>query len=416
MRQSNLAIAVRREFSSNAVTASHKWLERGGFILQHAAGINHYGHLFTKTLKKVEALIDRHLEAAGAAQVQLSQLQSASLWKESGRWDIYNDAENSGAMYTTESRNGQLFTLAASAEEAAVEFIKANVISTGKLSEEGVSIYQHGNKLRDEIRAAGGVIRGKEFRMMDAYSFSATEAGMEKAYQSIRTALVNMLEDLGLEYALVAADNGDMGGSVSEELMVFSEIGNDIIWIDETGQAANEEVADTIEWIGEVKKRRAIEVGHIFQLGTRYSEKMGLMWDSNNGREAVHMGCYGIGTSRLIAAYVEQNHDENGMIWGDNISAYDVHIIQLGNDSSVSDAVESLSSSLTKARIDVLIDDRKGISAGAKFAEADIIGQSKQIIIGKRSVSQGQVEIKDRRTGERETINIDDVVQKLLGL
>jgi prolyl-tRNA synthetase len=249
--------------------------------------------------------------------------------------------------------------------------------------------------------------------MMDAYSFSATEDGMNEYYLLIREALTELLDCLNLDYAFVAADSGDIGGSVSEELMVFSDIGGDVVWTDESGQSANEEVADQITWVGEVKKRKAIEVGHIFQLGTKYSEAMDLKWDSAEGRRTVHMGCYGIGTSRLIAAYVQQNHDTNGLIWNEQLSAYDFHILQLGNNDIVSNLSNRLEKHLVSKKYSVLVDDRKKVKNGAKFAEADILGLSKQIIIGKQNAENDMVEIKDRRTGKRVVVSIHDVINEL---
>ena len=248
MKQSKLAVKTRKEFSSKAFNISHKWLERSGFNTQHSAGVYHYGHFMTKTINNIEGLMNKHLEKIGATQVQLSLLQSTELWRQSGRFDLYQ-GENSGAMFTTKSREDNLFTLAASAEEVATEYIKSCDFTAKNfaLNNNNVTIFQHGIKLRDEIRAAGGVLRTKEFKMMDAYSFSLTEEDMKNAYNETKKALSDFLDELGLEYSFVKADNGDMGGSISEELMVFTEIGDDIIWTDESGLSANEEVADKIK-------------------------------------------------------------------------------------------------------------------------------------------------------------------------
>lgn len=408
MKQSKLAVKTRKEFSSKAFNISHKWLERSGFITQHSAGVYHYGHFMTKTINNIEGLMNKHLEKIGATQVQLSLLQSTELWKQSGRFDLYQ-GENSGAMFTTKSREDNLFTLAASAEEVATEYIKSCDFTAKNfaLNNNNVTIFQHGIKLRDEIRAAGGVLRTKEFKMMDAYSFSLTEEDMKNAYNETKKALSDFLDELGLEYSFVKADNGDMGGSISEELMVFTEIGDDIIWTDESGQSANEEVADKINWVGNIKKRKALEVGHIFQLGTNYSEKFDLTWDSSEGKKILHMGCYGIGTSRLIAAYIEKNNDEYGMIFDKSISAYKVHILKVGKSEEMEVILSNLISKLEQFNISYLIDDRK-VRAGAKFMEADMFGMTKQIVLGDKVAKENKVEVKDRRTNERILFDIED--------
>jgi prolyl-tRNA synthetase len=409
MKQSKLAIKTKREFSSKAHTESHKWLERAGFISQHTAGIHHYGHFFVKTMTNLENLITKHLEETGATQVQLPFLQSAELWKKSGRWDAFNNERNSGAMFTSLGRDNHLYTLAASAEEVATEYIKNCQFTAKNFGETGTTIFQHGNKLRDELRAAGGVVRGKEFKMMDAYSFSSTESGMQKTYAEIKESLTKLLDYLDLDYAFVSADNGDMGGSLSEELMIFSNIGTDIVWTDESGQSANEEVADSITWVGEVKKRKALEVGHIFQLGTKYSEAFDLKWDSAEGQRLVHMASYGIGTSRLLSAYVEKNHDSFGMKWMSKLSAYNVHIIQIGDSEEVSNMVNKVESKLNHLHKTYLTDDRAKIKAGAKFMEADMIGLTYQIVIGKNNAINGIIDIKNRLTNEKNTIELDNL-------
>ena len=407
MKQSKLVMKTRKEFSKKASNISHKWLERSGFISQHVTGIYHYGHFMTKTINNIENLMTKHLEKIGATQIQLSLLQNTELWKKSGRFDLYQQ-DNSGAMFTTKSREDNLYTLAASAEEVATEYIKSCDFTAKNFTESGATIFQHGTKFRDELRSAGGVLRSKEFKMMDAYSFSATESGMVEAYNEMKEVLSSFLDELGLKYTFVSADNGDMGGKKSEELMVFTDIGDDIIWTDETGQSANEEVADRIHWVGEIKKRKALEIGHIFQLGTHYSNKFGLSWSSSEGDKEVHMGSYGIGTSRLIAAYIEQNNDEFGMIFDKSISAYKVHILKVGNSDEVSSLLVDLEEKLNQYNISYLIDDRKS-RAGIKFMEADMIGLSTQIILGNKNATSGIVEVKNRRTNERTLLNIEDL-------
>lgn len=406
MKQSKLAMKTQKEFSSKAFNISHKWLERSGFITQHSSGIYHYGHFMTKTINNIESLMTKHLEKLGATQVQLSLLQNTELWKKSGRFDLYQK-DNSGAMFTTNSRENTLFTLAASAEEVATEYIKNFNFTAKSFEDNSVTIFQHGTKLRDELRSAGGVIRSKEFKMMDAYSFSLTKEAMEQSYNEIKKSLSDFLDELGLQYSFVKADNGDMGGSISEELMVFTEIGDDVIWTDENGQSANEEVAHKIEWVGKIQKRKALEIGHIFQLGTDYSKKLELFWDSSEGKQAVHMGCYGIGTSRLIAAYIEQNNDEFGMIFDKTISAYKVHILKIGKSEEVEQLLNRITSELDKYNISYLIDDRN-VRAGVKFMEADMIGLTKQIVLGDKNAANNLVEIKNRRINERELFNIED--------
>lgn len=392
MRMSHLPLVTQRDFPSNATCASHRWLLRGGFMVQHAAGIYSLGPLLCRSLDKVKAIIDEHMTEAGASKVLFPAIHPKELWEQSGRWDGY---VASGTMYTTKGRQESEFALAPTAEEIAVDFIRNTVKSSKSFP---LTVFQHGHKFRDELRPRSGLLRGREFQMMDGYSFSNNKEETDAVYASIRKAYFDIFGQIELSCVPVSASNGDMGGSDSEEFMAFSDAGEDLIWIDDTGTAINDEMREKVTMTGNVRSFKGIEVGHIFKLGSKYSEAMNL----TGPQGPLHMGCYGIGTSRVLAAIVEQHHDDRGICWPKSVAPYQVHVLQLTGGDDVDDYVQGLYGEFKKIGMDVLLDDRS-VSAGVKFNDADILGMPYSLTIGK-ALRDGKVEIKNRKTGEKELV------------
>lgn len=330
-------------------------------------------------------------------------------------------------MLVVDSDRGEL-CLAPTAEEACIEFMAEKLKSYKHMP---VTVYQIGEKYRNEIRTRGYLLRGRSFLMMDAYSFDTDLSGLEESYAKVRNAYIKMGEILGIELLPVIADNGAMGGKKSEEFMLVSPIGEDTILYDENRKIAlNTEVLEKenyeeylkeeygIEDISNLKTTKAIEVGHIFQLGTRYSDSMNIGFiDKDNTQKPYYMGCYGIGVSRLVAAIYENSviKDANGTVIGislpEQIAPYTIQIIpKLDNEEKVKEAKELYDSFAGKA----ILDDRENMSMGAKIKDCKILGTPYMVILGDK-VEKGKAEVENTKTGKKEILDINQIKAKLLG-
>ncbi len=563
MRASQFFMPTLKEAPSEAEVPSHIYLVRAGFIRQLAAGLYEYLPLGFKVLKKIEGIIRKYMDEAGALEVLLPILTPAELWQETGRWDVYGKE-----LFRVEDRKGRMFALGPTHEETITDLVRKNIRSYKDLPK---NFYQIQTKFRDEARPRYGLIRGREFIMKDAYSFDVSEEMAIKSYEIMKETYKKIFDELGLDYLMVEADTGAIGGKFSHEFVVKVPNGEaHIVYCEKCGYAANveaakyefeldklppedekplekvhtpnvssvEEVAqflgvspkkivktlvyilddgsavavvirgdrelnetklanyfnvidarlatsEELEKLGIVegfvgpigidipvyadvsvkdlhnfvvganekdyhyinvniprdfkpvefvdfstaregdpcpvckaplKETTGLEVGHIFLLGTKYSEAMKAYFVDKDGREKpIIMGCYGIGVSRLMAAAVEQNHDENGIIWPENIAPFKLQILALNiKDSQIKDIAENIYQKAKEKGIEVLYDDRD-MSPGAKFKDADLIGIPYRIVVGKK-VKENKVEIQKRATGEKQEIEIDKIDEFLENL
>ena len=563
MRASQFFMPTLKEAPSEAEVPSHIYLVRAGFIRQLAAGLYEYLPLGFKVLKKIEGIIRKYMDEAGALEVLLPILTPAELWQETGRWDVYGKE-----LFRVEDRKGRMFALGPTHEETITDLVRKNIRSYKDLPK---NFYQIQTKFRDEARPRYGLIRGREFIMKDAYSFDVSEEMAIKSYEIMKETYKKIFDELGLDYLMVEADTGAIGGKFSHEFVVKVPNGEaHIVYCEKCGYAANveaakyefeldklppedekplekvhtpnvssvEEVAqflgvspkkivktlvyilddgsavavvirgdrelnetklanyfnvidarlatsEELEKLGIVegfvgpigidipvyadvsvkdlhnfvvganekdyhyinvniprdfkpvefvdfstaregdpcpvckaplKETTGLEVGHIFLLGTKYSEAMKAYFVDKDGREKpIIMGCYGIGVSRLMAAAVEQNHDENGIIWPENIAPFKLQILALNiKDSQIKDIAENIYQKAKEKGIEVLYDDRD-MSPGAKFKDADLIGIPYRIVVGKK-VKENKVEIQKRATGEKQEIEIDRIDEFLENL
>ncbi|WP_456392729.1 proline--tRNA ligase [Persephonella sp.] len=554
MRASQYFAPTLKEAPAEAEVPSHIYLIRAGYIRQLAAGLYEYLPLGFRVLKKIENIVRKHMDEAGALEVLLPILTPAELWQETGRWDVYGKE-----LFRLEDRKGRLFALGPTHEETITDLVRKNIRSYKDLPK---NFYQIQTKFRDEARPRYGLIRGREFLMKDAYSFDVSEEMAVKSYEIMKETYRKIFDELGLDYLMVEADTGAIGGKYSHEFVVKVPNGEaHIVYCESCGYAANveaakyefeldklppeeekplekvhtpgvssvEEVAkfldvdpkkivktlvyilddDTVvavlirgdrelnetklvnyfnvidahlasseelEKLGIVegfvgpigldipvyadisvkdlhnfvvganekdyhyinvniprdfkpvefvdfstardgdpcpvckkplKETTGLEVGHIFLLGTKYSEAMKAYFVDRDGREKpIIMGCYGIGVSRLMAAAVEQSHDENGIIWPESIAPFILHILALNvKDQQIKDIAEEIYTKAKEKGIEVLYDDRD-ISPGAKFKDADLIGIPYRIVVGKK-VKEGKIELQKRATGEKEEVSID---------
>lgn len=558
MKQSQTFIPTLKETPKDAEIKSHQLLLRAGYIRQVASGIYSFLPLGKKVLNKIENIVREEMNAAGAVEMLMPALQPAELWEESGRWQSYGPE-----LMRMHDRHERPFVLGPTHEEVITSLVRNEIRSYKRLP---LNMYQIQTKYRDEKRPRFGLLRGREFIMKDAYSFHADEESLDETYQKMVEAYKNILTRLDLDYRVVHADSGAIGGSSSHEFMVLSDTGEDIIaYSDSSDYAANIEKAEvvttyekpdeplkelekvdtgdnrTIEAVagylqikpeqliksllfvvddefvlalvrgdhevndvklknlfnaqtvelaspeqakevlgasvgfvgpigadvkivadhavqymvnavcganeermhyinvnpgrdftpdqyadlrfiqegdpspdgkGTIKFARGIEIGHVFKLGTKYSEAMGATFLDENGKEKpLIMGCYGIGVSRLLAAVAEQKADDKGLIWPEEITPYELHLIVVNKKDPLQwEKANELYETLTAERFDVLFDDRDE-RAGVKFADSDLIGIPYRAIVGKK-IHEGIIEVKDRRTGEVKDIVLDELLEK----
>ena len=423
MKTSNLLLATQRENPSDAETISHKLMLKAGLIRQVASGVYNWLPLGVKVLRKVENIVRREMENSGAQEILMPMVQPGELWKESGRWQQYGQE-----LLIFEDRHDREFCLGPTHEEVITDLCRNEIRSYKQLP---VIFYQIQTKFRDEIRPRFGVMRSREFIMKDAYSFDLSEQQMDDSYQSMRDAYIRIFNSLGLDYRIVKADSGAIGGADSEEFHVLADSGEDLLaFSDKSDYAINAELLiesksdqdpgslegqDSPDGKGKLKLKRGIEVGHIFKLGRKYSESMKLTIQSENGNIHPEMGCYGIGISRIVAAAIEQSHDDKGIIWSKEISPYTTALVEINpkGEKNLKNLCNQIYAALKEGGHEVLWDDRDQ-SAGVKFSDMELIGIPQMIIIGEKSFRENKVEFKMR--GEDKIVSLipDEVLNKIL--
>lgn len=396
-----------------------------GQLVQYGAGIFAYGTIPLIVKRNIEKIIVETLNKYGCIEVSLPILQPDTIWKNSGRYDHY---VNDGTMLITESNKGN-FCLAPTAEEAMLEYAREKLKSYKNLP---ATYYQIGEKVRNEIRTRGYLLRGKAFTMLDAYSFDKNEEEMATSYENVRTAFLEIFEKIGLKVIPIVADNGAMGGKKSEEFMLISEQGEDKILYDEkTKMGLNTEILERedykeylkqeygIEDISNFKEIRTMELGHIFQLGTRYSEMMNGKYINQEGKESLYyMGCYGIGVSRTLAAVYEQAliNDEKwgpcGFALQKSVAPYVVQIVPKMENEEKLKLAKKLYETLQKENINAILDDREFVTMGAKMKDCKILGTPYLVVIGDKQEGDS-FELENIATGERQIVNQDELIKIL---
>ena len=439
MRLSQYFMPILKETPKDAEIVSHRLMLRAGMIRQQSSGIYSWLPLGLRVLRKIEALIREEQNRAGAVELLMPTIQSADLWRESGRYDDYGKE-----MLRIKDRHDRDMLFGPTNEEMVTEIFRSYVRSYKDLP---LNLYHIQWKFRDEVRPRFGVMRSREFLMKDAYSFDIDEASSRASYNRMFVSYLRTFDRIGMKAIPMKADTGPIGGDMSHEFLMLADTGESEVFCHSdfqdmqvpsagidygdddamakivtqwtTPYAATDEMHDEGEWAKVDAKAqisaRGIEVGHIFYFGTKYSDEMNAKVMGPDGKEvAVHMGSYGIGPSRLVAAVIEASHDENGIIWPKAISPFDIGIINMKpGDKDCDEASEKIYAALTAAGKDVLYDDRDQ-RAGAKFAGMDLIGLPTQVVIGPRGIKNGEIEIKDRKSGERENLSMEATINKLL--
>lgn len=410
MKISHLLLPLSKEIPKDAETISHQLMLRAGLIKKVAAGIYDYLPVGYRVIRKFEQIVRDEMNAAGGQEILMPAVIPAALWQETDRWEKYGHL-----LLRIKDRSGNDFCFGPTHEEVVTDLIKSTIQSYRQLP---LMVYQIQTKFRDEIRPRFGLMRAREFGMKDAYSFHPSPECLTETYTKMQTVYHKIFSRCGLNAVMVNATSGDIGGSVSAEFMITAESGEDAIGTCQNcGYAANQEVLDIHgacpTCSAKITVTRGIEVGHIFQLGTLYSQKMNATFLTENGQASPFvMGCYGIGIGRTVAAAIEQHHDNRGIIWPMALAPFSIIIIIIGNNPDLITTATALYDRCCQAGIEILIDDRDE-SAGVKFASADLIGIPFQVIIGKRTTTDQVVEIKHRATQKVEFISVDSAFTTL---
>src|SRR5262244_1754183 len=438
MRLSRFFLPVLRETPKEAEIVSHQLMLRSGMIRQSSAGIYSWLPLGFRVLKKIEQIVREEQDRSGAMEMLMPTVQPADIWQESKRYDAYGPE-----MLRFEDRHGREMLYGPTNEELITQIFRDGVKSYRDLPR---NLYHIQWKFRDEVRPRFGVMRGREFLMKDAYSFDLDFEGAKHSYNRMFVAYLRTFARMGLRSIPMVAESGPIGGNLSHEFIILADTGEsevfcdseylnfdvpgpDVDFNDVAGlqaivdkwtslYAATSEKHDAgafAKLSGKGISARGIEVGHIFYFGTKYSEPMKAVVTGPDGIERpVHMGSYGIGPSRLVAAIIEAFHDEAGIKWPEPVAPFRATILNLQQGGSDTDAAcERLYAELTARGVDTLYDDLDE-RPGAKFATADLIGIPWQILVGPRSLAEGKVEIKHRADGKRELLSPADAVARLV--
>jgi len=438
MRLSRYFLPVMKESPADAQIISHKLMLRAGLVRQTAAGIYAWLPLGNRVLQKIAQIVREEQDRSGAIELTMPTIQSADLWRQSGRYDDYGLE-----MLRIKDRHDREMLYGPTAEEVITTIFRDAARSYRDLPR---TLYNIQWKFRDEVRPRFGVMRGREFLMKDAYSFDLDEAGARHSYNRMFVAYLNTFARMGLRAIPMQADTGPIGGDLSHEFIVLAPTGESEVFYhshwekpaelssvdfdDVAGlqaivsgytadYAATEEKRDEAreaEAGDQLRRSRGVEVGHIFYFGTKYSAPMGLRIQGQDGAEIVpHMGSYGIGVSRLMAAIIEASHDDKGIIWPEAVAPFAVGLINMrADDAACAQAADNLYAQLQAAGVDVLYDDRDE-RGGAKFATMDLIGLPWQIVVGPKGLANGVVELKRRATDERVELAPADAVAKVAG-
>ena len=436
MRLSKFFLPVTKDAPADAAIASHKLMLRTGMIRQNGAGIYSWLPMGYIVLKKIEQIVREEMNRAGAIEMLMPTLQQADLWRESGRYDDYGKE-----MLRIKDRHDRDMLYGPTNEELITDVFRSYVKSYKQLP---LNLYHQQWKFRDEVRPRFGVMRGREFLMKDAYSFDLTEEDARVSYRKMFCAYLNAFDRMGLTAIPMRADTGPIGGDMSHEFIILADTGESAVFCDKAlldlpppgldldfdsdlnaevekrtqYYAATEEMHDEAAFAAipadQQVSARGIEVGHIFNFGTKYSVPMNAVVQSSDGQMVpVQMGSYGIGVSRLVGGIIEACHDENGIVWPESVAPWHVGLINMRvGDAACDAACADAYKALSDAGMDVLYDDTDE-RAGGKFARMELIGLPWQIVIGPRGIENGVVEVKHRKSGEKVEMPFAEALKKV---
>ncbi len=411
MLQSKLFSKTNKNKSADVESVSHDLLTRGGFVDQLMAGVYSFLPLGFRVLKNIENIVRKNMEEAGGQEILMPVLQPKENWLKTGRWETMD------VLFRIKGSGDKEYALGPTHEEVVSPLAKKVIFSYKDLP---LSVFQIQTKFRDELRAKSGILRTREFLMKDMYSFHTTQEDQEKYYQKIIKVYFNIFKELGIKNkTYLTLSNGGTFSKYSHEFQMVTDAGEDIIYIcNKCKTAINKEIkaetpvcpncsSDSFE------EKKAVEVGNIFHLGTKFSLPFDLKFKDKDGLEKpVIMGCYGLGISRALGAVVEVNNDERGIVWPREIAPFVVHLISIGEGKAKATA-EKLYQELQKENIQVLYDDRQDKSAGEKFAEADLIGIPYRVVVSEKTLAKNSVELKERSKGTVKLVKIKQLAKAI---
>ena len=418
MKTSAFPIFTLKNTPSEAEIISHKLMIKSGMIRKLSSGQYTWLPLGYKVITKIEKIIREEMNSIGSVEILMPSVQPAELWQESERWDQYGPE-----LLRFSDRHDRNFCFGPTYEEVITDLIRKDVSSYKQLP---INFFQISSKFRDEIRPRFGVMRAREFIMKDAYSFHSNEESLNETYELYKSAYKNIFKRLMLDFTIVDADSGNIGGNESHEFHVIAETGEDDLLLDKSMNGMNLEIAkikfkennlDAILNKENLQHVKGIEVGHIFKLGQKYTEKMKTKVSTKDSKTVnIFMGCYGIGVSRIVAAAIEQNNDERGIKWPKSISPFDAMIVEIDGhrDSKVRSFSETIYNNLKKKGIDLLLDDRD-LKMGNKLNDFELMGIPYAIIIGSKEAEKSITTIMTRKDSSKTSVSPEDIFKIISG-
>ena len=411
MRQSQLFTKTRKEAPSDEVSKNAQLLIRAGFIHKEMAGVYDYLPLGLRVINNLRKIIGEEMQSIGSQEVSLSTLQDPEIWKATDRWDD----EKVDVWLKTKLKNDTELGLGCTHEEPMVKMMKDHVNSYRDLPR---YTHQFQTKFRNELRAKSGIMRGREFFMKDMYSFNKTQEDLDEFYEKVIVAYKNVYNRAGIgDKSYLTFASGGMFSKFSHEFQTICDAGEDHIYIDkEKNMAVNDEVMQDqiLQNLGLIRENlveaKSIEVGNIFKYGTRYTSELGLVFKDEDGSEkTVVLGAYGIGLGRLMGTIVELLSDDKGIIWPKEVSPFTVHLVRLGENSTVVSAADNLYADLIKRGVEVLYDDRD-LRPGEKFADSDLIGIPVRFVVSEKTIAENKVEVKYRTETDSKLISKEEAL------
>ena len=413
MRQTQIFTKTTKNLPADEVAKNAQLLIRAGYVHKEMAGVYAYLPLGLRVLEKIKQIIREEMEAIGGNEIVMTSLQKPATWQQTGRWSD----EVVDIWFKTELKDHTQLGLGWSHEEPIVEMLKQFVRSYKDLS---VSVYQFQTKLRNELRAKSGVMRGREFVMKDMYSVHASAEDLDNYYQRVTEAYLRIFDRLGIgQDTYVTFASGGSFTKFSHEFQTICEAGEDVIYLyRDKNTAINEEVLDeAVAELGiskdQLERVKTAEVGNIFNFGTQKTDDMGLKFTDQDGQiKSLYMGSYGIGVTRLMGVIVEKMADEKGLVWPQAIAPFQLHLVLL--DEEARQQADELYQQLQERGVEVLYDDRPKIRPGEKFADSDLLGIPYRVVVGKRSLGQDRYEVVKRVDGQKLSLTQEEIIKTIL--
>jgi len=412
MRQSKLFTKTFKEVSKDETSFNAKMLIKAGFIDKLAAGIYTFLPLGLRTHNKVCNIIREEMDSIDGQEMAMPALHPKKVWEKTGRWKDFD------VLFKFKLANEKEYALGPTHEEVVTPLVKKHVFSYKDLP---IAVYHIQTKFRNELRAKAGLLRGREFPMKDLYSFHRDKKDLDNYYEKVKEAYFKIFKRCGLKNVYLTYASGGAFSKYSHEFQALAEKGEDTIYLcQECSVGVNEEIIKEQDCCPlcknkKLKKEKAIEIGNIFKLGTRFSKPFDLSYIDQKGKKKdVEMGCYGIGTGRLMGTIVETNFDKKGIIWPDLVAPYQIHLVCLDNGKEkVSKAADEIYQTLSDNKLEVFYDDRKDKSPGEKFADADLIGLPVRLVVSSKTIEKNSVEFKERGKEKTELMKIEEVILRL---